>query len=53
VTLVHLLTWVANLFVAHGARHPGFGAVSHHLGWVMTRHWIVKICYRGSMGCGL
>jgi hypothetical protein len=53
VTLLHLLTWIGNLFASHGARHVALGSVSHHLGWVMSKHWLVRICYRGSAGCGL
>lgn len=53
MTLLHLLTWISSIFVDHGAAHTGIGAVSHHLGWVMSKHWLVKICYRGSAGCGL
>jgi len=53
VTLLNLLTWIGHLFASHGAHRVAIGSVSHSLGWVMSKHWIVKICYRGSAGCSM
>ena len=53
MTLLNLLTWISHLFASHGAKHVALGSVSQHLGWVMSKHWLVKICYRGSAGSGL
>ena len=51
MTLLNLLTWFVAVFHHHGAHHVSFGAVSHHLGWILNKHWIIRICYRGSAGC--
>lgn len=52
MTLFHMLTWIADLLHAHGARHAAVSAVSNHLGWVGTKHWMIRICLRGTKGCG-
>jgi hypothetical protein len=52
VTLLHLLTWIANLLAGLGAHRVSIGSVSDHLGWVQTKHWMIRICERGTKGCG-
>jgi len=52
VTLAHLMNLILGALFHAGAKHPSFGAVSHHLGWIETRHWWIKLCYRGTKGCG-
>jgi hypothetical protein len=51
------LEFIINAVVAalhqSGAHHPSFGAVSHVLGWVETKHWIIRICKIGTRGCHL
>ena len=53
IALVNLLDWFASVFDAHGAHHAAIGAVSNHLGWVTTHHWLVRICRIGTRGCHL
>jgi hypothetical protein len=52
VTLQLILNLIASAFHHHGALHASVGAVSHHLGWIETKHWIVRVCLRGTKGCG-
>jgi hypothetical protein len=52
VTLELILNLIVSAFHEHGAVHASVGAVSDHLGWVMSKHWIVRVCMRGTNGCG-
>lgn len=53
MTLATILNAIANVLYGLGAHHVSVGAVSHVLGWVTTKHWIIKACFRGSPGCHL
>jgi hypothetical protein len=53
VTLEQILNLIVSVFHAHGAHHVSAGAVSHHWGWVLTKHWIIRVCHVGAKGCGL
>lgn len=53
MTLEQIITMIANVLANHGAHHAGVGAVSHALGWVETKHWIIRICRVGTRGCSL
>lgn len=51
MTLELILNLIVSAFHHHGAVHASVGAVSHHLGWVMSKHWLVKVCKLGTWGC--
>jgi hypothetical protein len=53
VTLVHLLNLIVGALAHAGAHHASLGAVSDTLGWVTTKHWIVRVCEVGTKGCHL
>lgn len=53
ITLLHMLTWFSHVLDLHGAHHVAVSGVSHYLGWLETKHWIIKICFRGIRGCHL
>ena len=53
ITLLQLLAWVSHDLAAHGARSAAVMSIGPHWGWVESHHWIIRICWRGSTGCGL
>jgi hypothetical protein len=52
MTLNLILSWIVHVFEQHGAHHVNLGAVSDHLGWVMSKHWLIRVCRVGTKGCG-
>lgn len=53
MTLIQILNGLLSLFAHHGALHASVLSVGPHLGWLESKHWIVKVCYVGTKGCHL
>jgi hypothetical protein len=53
MTLLQILNNLLAFFGHHGAPNASVLSVGPHLGWLESKHWIVKICFRGSPGCHL
>jgi hypothetical protein len=53
MTLQSILNFIVAAFTSHGAHHVSMGAVSDNLGWVLSKHWIIRVCHVGSQGCHL
>jgi hypothetical protein len=53
ITLLQILNHLAAFFGNHGAPHAAVLSVSQHLGWLESKHWIIRVCWRGSAGCHL
>jgi hypothetical protein len=51
VTLPTILHFIVSIFHQHGAIHASDGAVNHVLGWVVSKHWLVKVCRLHTVGC--
>lgn len=47
MNLETILSAIANTLYGLGAHHVSVGAVSHHFGEILTRHWRIVITWRG------